>query len=604
MPELATPRKRGRFLKNPVVLKETVKRRRIGDVPSSSPSTPKALEAPRRAAIPSRAPNSRAMAPRRSSRRSSRYSTRGNGMIADDLQEELNPSPGDDLQDKPELLDSDQSSNSNEQPSFTRLPKITRWSVGEPNDTISTKERRRNRPQEPQAMKTTKTTKNSGSHRDEHLESGLLTVSVPGIEKDGPVDTISLGDWMQHSSPQEVLGTPTKRKRGRPRKPQLADDNASNLSDRSENGNGTVNNGRSAAPDALHDSVSQNLGGTPTGRKGRRLQNLAPNHTNGFPSPSMDSVLSDPYAVDETPTRRKRGPPRNTSVNQSQSSPRPQAADGEPVERLTSHEEMPMRGKRGRTRKIPIHESESTATPPIENEPPTSGEESHPPGTVAHSRMEHRANRRAAPSGIPTLEDQLIGLTIPPGRRERSRKTVNFEDEAQSGVVRALGFKDILGRGATDTTSTKDIDPSVAQGQDHKSLSSQKSPPSRNSRGRLRKERFALSLPQEGPHPIPLSRDQLVSADAVHLREQAQDPTLNQQVKVLKGILLEKLTGRRGAQLIGLDDEQGKVRQILEQTVVAGEGNSMLLIGARGSGKSMVWSRQLQNLNWGELTAL
>jgi origin recognition complex subunit 4 len=91
--------------------------------------------------------------------------------------------------------------------------------------------------------------------------------------------------------------------------------------------------------------------------------------------------------------------------------------------------------------------------------------------------------------------------------------------------------------------------------------------------------------------------DDLAIAGVVQLREMAQGPALNRKVEVLKRILLEKLTGKRSICLVGLDNEQEKVRQILKQTVVAGEGNSMLVIGARGSGKSTVWLKWFRNFN-------
>jgi hypothetical protein len=53
----------------------------------------------------------------------------------------------------------------------------------------------------------------------------------------------------------------------------------------------------------------------------------------------------------------------------------------------------------------------------------------------------------------------------------------------------------------------------------------------------------------------------------------------------------DKLTGQSRIQLRGHDDEMQKVRQVVEQTVLAGEGNSMLVIGARGSGKTTVSAR-------------
>ena len=59
-------------------------------------------------------------------------------------------------------------------------------------------------------------------------------------------------------------------------------------------------------------------------------------------------------------------------------------------------------------------------------------------------------------------------------------------------------------------------------------------------------------------------------------------------LQVMQKLLLDKLTGRRRLKLYGLDEEYQKVHRVIGQTILAGEGNSMLLIGARGSGKSAV----------------
>ena len=63
---------------------------------------------------------------------------------------------------------------------------------------------------------------------------------------------------------------------------------------------------------------------------------------------------------------------------------------------------------------------------------------------------------------------------------------------------------------------------------------------------------------------------------------------LSVQARTLIRMILEKLTGKRLTPLKGLDKEYEKVYQLIEQTVTAGEGNSMLLFGSRGSGKSAV----------------
>lgn len=55
---------------------------------------------------------------------------------------------------------------------------------------------------------------------------------------------------------------------------------------------------------------------------------------------------------------------------------------------------------------------------------------------------------------------------------------------------------------------------------------------------------------------------------------------------MLQTRILENLTGKRRLPFVNLENEHQKVHQLVEQTVLAGEGNSMLIIGSRGSGKT------------------
>lgn len=54
----------------------------------------------------------------------------------------------------------------------------------------------------------------------------------------------------------------------------------------------------------------------------------------------------------------------------------------------------------------------------------------------------------------------------------------------------------------------------------------------------------------------------------------------------IKTQILEGLTAKRRLPLVNLEQEYRKVHQLLEQTILAGEGNSMLVIGSRGTGKT------------------
>lgn len=58
------------------------------------------------------------------------------------------------------------------------------------------------------------------------------------------------------------------------------------------------------------------------------------------------------------------------------------------------------------------------------------------------------------------------------------------------------------------------------------------------------------------------------------------------EIRALSTTVLEKLSGKRKIPLKGLDAEYNKVNHLIEQTVTVGEGNSMLLLGSRGCGKT------------------
>lgn len=61
-----------------------------------------------------------------------------------------------------------------------------------------------------------------------------------------------------------------------------------------------------------------------------------------------------------------------------------------------------------------------------------------------------------------------------------------------------------------------------------------------------------------------------------------------QHLSVMQRVLLDRCSGRRRIKLCGQDEAYDKAHTLVEQTIVAGEGNSMLVIGARGCGKTTV----------------
>ncbi|EMC93620.1 hypothetical protein BAUCODRAFT_37304 [Baudoinia panamericana UAMH 10762] len=82
--------------------------------------------------------------------------------------------------------------------------------------------------------------------------------------------------------------------------------------------------------------------------------------------------------------------------------------------------------------------------------------------------------------------------------------------------------------------------------------------------------------------------DEEVSRDAIvpKVSVPANRTLMAAELVDIQLIILEKLTGKRPIPLTNLSDEYVKVSALVTQTVTAGESNSMLVIGARGSGKS------------------
>ncbi|KAF7712392.1 Uncharacterized protein PECH_003294 [Penicillium ucsense] len=72
---------------------------------------------------------------------------------------------------------------------------------------------------------------------------------------------------------------------------------------------------------------------------------------------------------------------------------------------------------------------------------------------------------------------------------------------------------------------------------------------------------------------------------------------LQGQLRILTDALLGKITGKKRNPLKGLENEYGKVHHLIEQTVTVGEGNSMLLLGSRGCGKTAVVETIISSLS-------
>ncbi|KAK8010782.1 origin recognition complex subunit 4 [Apiospora arundinis] len=65
-------------------------------------------------------------------------------------------------------------------------------------------------------------------------------------------------------------------------------------------------------------------------------------------------------------------------------------------------------------------------------------------------------------------------------------------------------------------------------------------------------------------------------------------PNFDRHLKSMQRVLLDRCSGSRRVRLKGQDEAYDKTYQLVEQTVLAGESNSMMIIGARGCGKTLL----------------
>ncbi|KHN97047.1 Zinc finger, FYVE/PHD-type [Metarhizium album ARSEF 1941] len=88
--------------------------------------------------------------------------------------------------------------------------------------------------------------------------------------------------------------------------------------------------------------------------------------------------------------------------------------------------------------------------------------------------------------------------------------------------------------------------------------------------------------------PSEPARAEAKTSEPLHAVEVPDIVNLDQHLRGFQRVLLDRCSGRRRIRIFGQEESHEKARQLVEQTIVAGEGNSMLIIGPRGCGKTTV----------------
>ncbi|KAL8904058.1 MAG: hypothetical protein Q9207_003519 [Kuettlingeria erythrocarpa] len=338
--------------------------------------------------------------------------------------------------------------------------------------------------------------------------------------------------------------------------------------------------------------------------------------TQGSTRRSSKKLRDRPETPDITPSRTKRRK-YNTDANADAEGPEEEVRNSTPRSLRSLKNLKPSQGHQGAD----------------------DGADASTEGTTPQTTIEVSNEQAPRRLRLPSLKAEPLSSTSTPGkaktpktpsstpRRKRGRppKYTCTTAAAQDPEEAELGFREILtkerpsvpGRSnsqrGTGTTSGKRL---IRRKSSHSSGEYAEDPPNVNLAEQKKVEAAEQRLSLNVRSPSPGRTGELQSADGVNndspleyqdsseipdtlrkplnkLRRSLQTSSTD-SIQALKCNLLQSLAGRRP--LINMDEEYRKVQQLITQTVLAGEGNSMLVIGPRGCGKTALVETVLSDL--------
>lgn len=230
-------------------------------------------------------------------------------------------------------------------------------------------------------------------------------------------------------------------------------------------------------------------------------------------------------------------------------------------------EATPVRNLSARTRRRPRRYS---------NEPQQQAEDPTPTSTRQSSQVRTAAST-PQPKGI---------LTPSKGRRNAQRKSVAF-GSAEKDIEQQLGFKDIEQSVKKKRTSTKAKAPIAADPDEDEEDETRTEPSAPATTGTeidpLLEFEQPLDMLQSLQLPSKLpSVDEVIDSDSI---------------VAIKAHVLSRLTSAtRCAPASHLATQQSSLTNLLTSTIISGESNSLLMLGPRGAGKTLLLEHVLDKL--------
>jgi origin recognition complex subunit 4 len=214
------------------------------------------------------------------------------------------------------------------------------------------------------------------------------------------------------------------------------------------------------------------------------------------------------------------------------------------------------------------------------------------------SGREKRKPRRYSPDVEDTAEQNRrtpVGI-LSPSKRDRNgaRKSVAFEDDERR--VEDLSFKGVEER----NQALRNVKRKSKTRSPHMQVSLETEPLGRSINrvsvaGENGSEEEGLLIQDLSfPNMMTVLDPPTIATPVLNsLQESDEDPHLT----AVKAKVLSRLTNSLLVPLVNLASEYAKVHSLLKATVTAGEGNSILILGARGSGKTTLIETALADVS-------
>lgn len=210
--------------------------------------------------------------------------------------------------------------------------------------------------------------------------------------------------------------------------------------------------------------------------------------------------------------------------------------------------------------------------------------------TPVHSRTSGRERRRPRrySTGLEDTSTRSLpkGILTPSRKGNRGpRKSVAF-DQDEIGVESDMGFKDL------DKTSKKKTQRlRQRKSPDREDEAEQQDEGTIYHNTSNNKEKSAAAIEDELIPEIPELPDIVLATS-----KDASPSTIDSRLDSPKCVVLARLTSQSFTPLTNLEDEYSKLHSLLSATITAGEGNSILLLGSRGVGKSCLVETAIADL--------